>query len=241
MALGTVRRQFGMERIEMPPLTGVVRDFLQQLLEAFPRQEKRPDKRFQNVIEILEQQVLRGNISLAGKRGERPHILYRAGELRLPLPRVSSMVAELAPLDLWIKSVLQPGDLLIIDEPEAHLHPLGQRSITRVLVRLIRSGVRVLCTTHSSTILHQLSNQIIASQADQETRKQLGFKDDDIVEVDDVGVYLFQPQDDGTHATAVPVEPEFGVSEEEFARVAEAVGNETFMLSSQLDKEEGSI
>jgi predicted ATPase len=239
MALQVVRRRIGLEPIEMAPFTGVAGDFLKLLYERlFTFPERRDAQRFQPALDILEGRMFKGQVSMQRTRAERPVILYSSGDVELPLPRASSMVAELAPLDLWIKYILAPGDLLIIDEPEAHLHPENQRNIARVLVRLVRAGVRVICPTHSSFILHQVSNHILASQADAETRAKLGFTEDDLLTSDDVGVYLFDAQADGTRITGVPIEPEVGISEEEFVRVAEAIGDETYRLSLALPGED---
>ena len=168
-------------------------------------------------------------------------VIYNSGNSQLPLQRASSMIGELAPLDLWIKNLLQPGDLLIIDEPEAHQHPENQRKIARVLVRLARAGVKVLCTTHSSMILHQTSNHLLAAEASAQVREELGFTEDDLINHEEVGVYLFDDRGgDGTMISAVPIEPGFGISEEEFVRVSEAIGDDTFRLSMSLPDVEKS-
>lgn len=232
MAVQIVRQRLGLERIEMPAFAGVAGDFLQLLLEKFPYpQRQRVREEMRPALQILEGQILRGEVSVEEKRPERPLILYKSSGLRLPLQRVSSMVGELAPLDLWIKYLLDPGDLLIIDEPEAHVHPEGQRWIARVLVRLARAGVRVLCTTHSSLILHQVSNHLLASEKDPKDREKLGFTEDDLLKGEEVGVYLFEMRKNGTHIKPVLPEPGFGIPEEEFVRVAEAIGDETYRLS----------
>ncbi|MDQ3838465.1 MAG: AAA family ATPase [Thermoproteota archaeon] len=234
MAVQIVRRRLGLERIDVPPLTGVAGDFLQVLWERLlPRPERREAPRMRAALEILEGQIFRGEISLQGARQERPLMVYKSGSLQLPLQRVSSMVGELAPLDLWIKHLLSSGDLLIIDEPEAHLHPENQRRIARVLVRLLRAGVRILCTTHSPLILHQVSNHLLASEADPKVRAKLGFTEDDLLRHDDISAYLFDIDGDGTYVKPIPIEAGFGISEEEFVKVAEAIGDETYRLSLQ--------
>jgi predicted ATPase len=232
MAVQIVRGRFGLERFEVPPFSGVAGDFLQTLWERVltdGRQEQTLPT--QAAVEILEGQILEGKIALEKAGTNRPHLVYRTGTLELPLQRLSSMVSELAPLDLWIRKVLKPGHLLIFDEPEAHLHPLNQRNVARVLVRLAHAGVRVLCPTHSSLILHQVSNHLLASEADSKTRQRLGFTEDDLLKAEDVGVYLFERREDGTHIKPVPIEPGFGISEDEFVRVAEEIGEETYRLS----------
>jgi predicted ATPase len=232
MALQMVRRRVGLERIEVPPVTGIAGDFLQVLWERLlsgSRRQNPPE--LKPALEVLESRVFHGDVSLDRRSAESPLIVYKSGSLRLPLQRVSSMIGELAPLELWIKHLVRPGELLIIDEPEAHLHPEGQRWIARVLVRLVNAGVRVLCTTHSSLILHQVSNHLLASSTDAATRSANEFEEADIL--DDVAVYLFDRREDGTHVNPVPMEAGFGIPEEEFLRVAESIGDETYRLTSQ--------
>ncbi len=152
------------------------------------------------------------------------------GFLSVPIRQASSMAAELAPLYLWIERVLRPGDVLIIDEPEAHLHPENQRLVARVLVRLVNAGVSVICATHSSMILHQMSNHILAAKKTAEKRAEVGFENEDILNLDDLGAYLFNPSDGGVEIEPVETDNTFGISEDEFVRVADAVGDETYEL-----------
>lgn len=46
------------------------------------------------------------------------------------------------------------GDLLIIENPEAHLHPKGQRMMGELMSRAVSGGVQVLTETHSDHILN---------------------------------------------------------------------------------------
>ncbi len=228
MALDNTRNRFGVERIDVPAFTGIARDFLQVLLSIMQRRRTSPD--MAPALEALETQIFQGQVAFHPRERDRQFMVYSAGGGQLPIHRASSMVAELAPLSLWIQHVLKPGDLLIVEEPEAHLHPENQKRIARVLVRLARAGVTVLCTTHSSLILHQISNHIIASQAKQDHGPVPGYTVDDYLGLDDIGVYLFDGREEGTMIQPVPVDPEAGIDEEEFVRVMEGIGDETYRL-----------
>lgn len=48
----------------------------------------------------------------------------------------------------------EAGDLVIIENPEAHLHPRGQRSLGELLARVAAGGVQVLVETHSDHVLN---------------------------------------------------------------------------------------
>ncbi len=48
----------------------------------------------------------------------------------------------------------QPSQILIIDSPEAHLHPMGQSQIGRFLATMAAAGVQILIETHSDHVLN---------------------------------------------------------------------------------------
>lgn len=50
--------------------------------------------------------------------------------------------------------LLKPGGLLIIENPEAHLHPKGQSAMGRFLSRVAAKGVQVFVETHSDHLLN---------------------------------------------------------------------------------------
>ena len=169
-----------------------------------------------------------------------PEIVYRARakrrKLDVPIWRASSMAEELAPLVLWIKHLLSPGEMLVIEEPEAHLHPESQRRVARALVRLARAGVTVLCITHSPLIVHQVSNHILASQADPARLEEVGFTEEDLLREEEVGAYLFRMREDGRGSEIRPLRIElgFGVPEDEFVEAAEEIGEEAYRLTGPL-------
>jgi len=233
--------------LEVPGLMG---EFLEELIRA----SKEPGRSqggesaspFQSALEMLERDLLNGTVDFSHPEGmPAPEIVYRAqaGRKRMGVPiwRASSMVEELAPLVLWIKHLLNPGEMLVVEEPEAHLHPESQRRVARALVRLARAGVTVLCITHSPLIVHQVSNHILASRADPARRKEVGFTEEDLLREEEVGAYLFRMREDGrgSEIQSLRIELGFGVPEDEFVEVAEEIGTETYRLTGPLTIELG--
>ena len=50
------------------------------------------------------------------------------------------------------------------------------------------------------------------------------------MDLEDIGVYLFEPSEDGVYVKDVEIDSDFGISEDEFVRVAEQIGDETYQL-----------
>jgi hypothetical protein len=108
----------------------------------------------------------------------------------------SSLVRSLAGLDIYLRYWAQPGDLLIIDEPEMNAHPEAQLRITELLAHLVNNGIRVVLTTHSPYVLDHIGTLVEASRLEGDARakivKKLRLKDESaLLAPDDLGVYRF--------------------------------------------------
>ncbi len=150
----------------------------------------------ERVASVIEDSVLKGRIGVEETEGI-TEFFFVEGQNRLPTTSASSMVTDLAPLVLFIRHFAQIGDLLIIDEPEAHLHPEAQQQMAAALAFMVRSGLRVLITTHSHYMVEQLSAFVNASKLDETARKQalslegaLG-EEDIYLNEDETAVYSF--------------------------------------------------
>ncbi len=182
---------------QMPTLSGVLADFLEQLIRLGSRSYRHPLRKTRaGPAEQIESAILQGSvITETGEHTNYPRFTYRPSGWRksLPLMNVSSMVSELAPVVLFLRHLVARGDLLIIEEPESHLHPAMQVEFIRQIARLVRSGIRVLVTTHSEWVLEELSNIVLASSAPKSVKASS--RDNSVaLEKSEVGVWAFKPE-----------------------------------------------
>ena len=150
----------GRTPLEIPTFSGVVADFMQQLI--LYEESQAPYKEITQLAGAIESDVLAGQILIKPTPSGYPEFLYRPQETKedMRLTRAASLVSELAPVVLFLRGGIRPGDTLIIEEPEAHLHPGAQTEIALTLVGLVRAGVRVVVTTHSDWLLKEIANLI---------------------------------------------------------------------------------
>ncbi len=53
----------------------------------------------------------------------------------------------------FMKNTLKPGDVFIIDEPAAMLHPIAQKEVLKELCGLEKQGIKVIYSTHSPYLI----------------------------------------------------------------------------------------
>jgi len=216
------------EILDIPKFSGVVSDFISSLLEIPNRKSK-----FYKLAKDFENELISGEIILKKlEDSPYPEIKYKFRGREIPMHRASSTVSELAPLFLYLKYIVKPNSILIIEEPEAHLHPENQRILAKYLVRLIRSGVYVVITTHSEYLVEQFNNFMILSRIDKKTRKnKYRYSEEDYLNYDEVAAYVFKYDADSQGYRIKEVEiTEEGISEQEFIDIQEVLYEEIIKL-----------
>ena len=172
-------------------LTGVLRDFFQELIELGGPEGDRVLAR--DHAARIERAMLDGSVNVRRDSSTGyPSFTFQPQGWKddLPIKNASSMVSELAPVVSYLRHLVLPGNLLIVEEPEAHLHPGMQVEFTRLLAGIVKSGVRVLLTTHSEWVLEELSNVVLASRLTPEQRTEVPAGEFALAE-EDVGVWRF--------------------------------------------------
>ena len=105
----------------------------------------------------------------------------------------SSAVRSLLDIGFYLRHVAQPGDLLMVDEPELNLHPENQRCMARLFARLVNIGIKVFITTHSDYIIKEL-NTLIMLNHDKPHLKRIaeneGYKQEELISSDKIKVYI---------------------------------------------------
>ena len=158
-------------------------------------------------------------------------------QARIPLMNSSSMVSELAPVVLYLRHVVQQGDVLIIEEPESHLHPAMQVEFTRQLAAAVAAGVRVMLTTHSEWVLEELANLVRLSDLS-DSRKREFAAAESALSPEDVGIWLFQPNQrlNGTVVREIPLDVEIGNFQSGFDDVATGTYDRWARISNLIDE-----
>ena len=192
MILGARATGFG-HNIQIPNLSGVLRDFLVQLLSLSTPQSRQRTTSSPDLGSLIERRMLLGSIEVDQSDANYPVFSYLPvnWEDKLPLMNSSSMVSELAPVVLYLRNIVEPGDVLIIEEPESNLHPAMQVELIRQIARVVNSGVRVILTTHSEWVLEELSNLVRLSDLNEEKKSQFPEAPSALDRLD-VGVWLFE-------------------------------------------------
>ncbi len=167
------------------------------------------------------------------------------GHTTIDTPNFAAGQMAIWPLCAIIEQAfLETGSLqqLIVEEPEAHLHPAAQVQVMEMIAMLVRQGVRVLLTTHSPYVLYAIDNFLMAQKV-LDSGSMLLTKDQQNVALsaEQVAAYRFTSQDGVSDIMDREVNL---IHADELEQVAENLGAEFThfqdMLLEQMVAEEAS-
>ena len=224
----------GLEQFsEIPAFSGLIADFLKQIISY--EEGRVSSDEMSGISKVLEDEVLRGEVEVRKPTAGYPEFRYRPRktEQALRMNRSSSMVSELTPLVLFLRGIIQPGDTLIIEEPEAHLHPAAQTKVAVTLARLVRAGVRVIITTHSDWLLEQIGNLVREGEVMKLEKNRT--EPATWLTKDEVGAWWFRTD---TPVTEIPFDYIEGIEPKDYYDVAEELHNNAVEFQQHLLNEE---
>jgi energy-coupling factor transporter ATP-binding protein EcfA2 len=210
-------------------IPGATADMMQMIAQVDPAARRRVSQRAARAAaRDFETDLVRGKVRIE-VIGERRRMLFapeghdgREWEIQ----NMATSVAELGPLVLYLRHKYARGDALIIDEPEAHLHPENQVTLARLLVALSRVVQPLIVATHSDYLVSALSNEML-----RRARTINGDRPP-------LAVFMFGFHDSvdrglGVDVAPLPYEPAEGFEIEQFSGVANRVFDDAIRLYNE--------
>ena len=169
-------------------------------------------------------------------RNDQLYFVPKGKEIKLSMGESSSAVRSLLDIGFYLRHAAQPGDLLMVDEPELNLHPENQRRMARVFARLVNLDIRVFITTHSDYIIKEL-NTLIMLNHDKPHLKRIaeteGYRPEELISSDKIRVYIAETalvkSDDNDKETLsqtltlADTDPELGIEARSFDTTIETM------------------
>ena len=205
--------------------TGVNLDFVKKLLDL-PRTSGNDD--FSSEVSRIEEKILDGKIIVEHDELDLPQFFFEPNsELnRIPLNSASSMISQIAPVVLFLRYYGRQFRMLIIEEPEAHLHPESQEKFIQEICSWIKCGYKILITTHSEWIIEELSNQVLSNE----------IKISKGIAASEVGVWEFKGSSGGSTVREIRWKPDDTGYNDGFEKVADKISNTWFEHHERLER-----
>ena len=193
------------------------------------------------------EEALKGRVersAVAGVGVNDFHYSPAGSDARLDMALASSLVTELAPVILVLRH-MRDFPVMILEEPEAHLHPRMQRKLAQVIVRLIRKGLYVWITTHSENFCQQINNFMkigavedrVKLRDELQTKFGCSYGEQDYLTLDDVVGYEFI--NEGDHSVVRELKKyEDGMVMPTFNKEMVALTNEVLFLDEKMGEKE---
>ncbi len=117
-------------------------------------------------------------IQVAGQSGVSWHVVPVKGQKARPLTAVGVGVSQILPI--LVMGLLAPSDtLLLVEQPELHLHPSVQARLGDFFMGLAKCDKQCLIETHSENLVSQLRHHIVLAEGQENSDCLIYFVDQD--------------------------------------------------------------
>ncbi|HEY1353896.1 MAG TPA: DUF3696 domain-containing protein [Ktedonobacteraceae bacterium] len=117
-------------------------------------------------------------LAIAGQSGVSWQVVHRAGHKPLPLTAVGVGISQILPI--LVMGLLAPGNtLLLVEQPELHLHPSVQARLGDFFIGLAKCGKQCIIETHSENLIYQLRYHIVQAGGQDKSDCLIYFVDQD--------------------------------------------------------------
>lgn len=182
------------------PTTGMYSEFFNDMA-GLNRIKPRPDTASDIVLHLFKT-ILEGEVNK-----EETTYIYTTNDASMPVSAAAASIREIAPLQILAKKQDVSKCAILVEEPEAHLHPLKQRMMADIIGALSHSGAFMQITTHSDYFLRRLNELIMFAKAKRAVNSQdklrvlsekVNIVEEMSIDESIIGAYLLLKQADGT-------------------------------------------
>lgn len=170
-------------------------------------------------------------------------LYYTVNDTKLPISAAASSVKELSPLFLTLQKYEAKDISILIEEPEAHLHPRMQMKVADLIVHAVNDGASFQVTTHSDYFMGRINDLLklhyiksnVSVEAYTTLCNQTELDPKLTLDPEKIGAYYLRRREDGS-VEIITQETNKGIPFDTFSDVVEQTTSVSFALDNFMEE-----